>query len=106
MTTYYVTENNSGGYTVALDCGIDHNGRPQVVCIEAHSEREAIAKFEHVFDVDWDYQNSYEGGSCNCCGRRFYIETDSYQWRMDKFRKASIVDGKLVRHYGEDAVPV
>lgn len=71
MATFYVDENNSGGYTVAL--GVLSDPRPHWVSIEADSADEAIHKFERHFGLDWNDQNSYEGNSCNCCGRRFSL---------------------------------
>ena len=69
---YYVYENNSGGRTV-LPNGIRY------VEIEADSIDTAIEKFEEHFKLEWEYENSFEGNSCNCCGRRFelYIPPDS-----------------------------
>jgi hypothetical protein len=64
---YFVEENNSGGYYVCLP------GHGAWVSIEAESEDAAIAQFEQHFEIDWEQQNTFEGGSCSCCGRRFSI---------------------------------
>ena len=69
MKTYYVDENNSGGYCVALKRFGEH------AIIKAANAEEAIKKFESHFDLNWEHQNSYEGNSCNCCGRRFSLYT-------------------------------
>lgn len=69
---YFVSENNTGGHTVAL--GVLSSKLPHMVMIKAKNVDEAIKKFEKHFDLDWNEQNSYEGNSCNCCGRRFTIE--------------------------------
>ena len=69
MKKYYVTENNSFGKTEAIhDWG-------QYVTINAEDSTEAILKFEKHFDLTWIHENSYEGNSCNCCGRRFTLYT-------------------------------
>jgi hypothetical protein len=39
------------------------------------------------------YENSYEGGSCNCCGRRFKIYTPDVKEEDDNI--------KYVWHYTE-----
>ena len=75
MSKFYVDETNSGGYTTVLDCCIENTGRFRWVEIEADSADDAIRQFERHFDVDWNYQNSFEGNSCNCCGRRFTLHT-------------------------------
>jgi hypothetical protein len=68
MKKYYITENNSGGYSEAMEFG-------EYVLINATNYLEAIIKFEKAFDLKYDYENSYEGNSCNCCGRRFTTYT-------------------------------
>lgn len=73
MKTYYVDENNSHGFTVAL--GVLDEPQPHWVSVEAENVDDAIHQFEEHFKLDWNYQNSYEGNSCNCCGRRFTIYT-------------------------------
>lgn len=72
MNKYYLTENNSNGYTEYLDCIIENSGRPHCVIIEASNVHSAINKLKkHIKGFNYEYQNSYEGNSCNCCGRRF-----------------------------------
>lgn len=68
---YYFDENNSGGYTLIL--GVLDDKKPHWCYIDAKSVDDAIKKFEELFDLDWNECNSYEGRSCNCCGRRFTI---------------------------------
>lgn len=69
---FYVHENNSGGYTVALGV-LDDKDRFHWVEIEAESVDDAVHQFEAHFNLDWNNQNSFEGNSCSCCGRRFTI---------------------------------
>ena len=73
MHRYYIDENNSGGRTVCL--GVLSDSQPHYVYVDAESAKKAIVAFEKHFGVDWMYQNSFEGGSCNCCGRRFTLYT-------------------------------
>ena len=71
MYRYYFDENNTGGRTIAL--GVLSDRHPHWCYVDADSVDEAIHKFEKAFDLDWNDENSYEGGSCNCCGRRFSV---------------------------------
>lgn len=95
---FYVDENNSGGYTVALGVLGDEE-RFHWVEIEAGSVDEAIHKFEAHFGVDWNEQNSYEGGSCNCCGRRFCIYAPVGHTHSDYDEHDQVYD------YAEGTVP-
>lgn len=87
MKNYYVRENNSGGYTLWLDCLIENSGRPEMVRIIAKDLKSAINKLEKHTGMDIAKMNSYEGTSCNCCGRRFefYCDEDSDESCMDKY---------------------
>lgn len=125
MKTFYVEENNSGGDTKYLACGIDkadNKKKYHVVKIKAKDIDDMIDQFEKVFGCNWDYENSYEGNSCNCCGRRFEVEMISdeniweegirgfstskkppYKWTNKKIgfgeidsKRAEIKNGKLV----------
>lgn len=115
--TFYVEENNSGGFTKYLCCSIeapDKKKRYHIVKILAKDIDDMIEQFEKVFGCDWDYENSYEGNSCNCCGRRFIVEMlgdgnnwidgirgydeikdTPYRWKEGEYNRAEIVDGKL-----------
>jgi len=75
MPKFYVTENNSGGFWVAL-CIEDNGGffgYPHHVEIEAENADDAIRQFEEYYNLSWNHENSYEGNSCDCCGRRFTL---------------------------------
>lgn len=71
MYRYYFDENNSGGRTVAL--GVLNDKHPHWCYVDAENVDAAIHAFESAFELDWNDENSYEGGSCNCCGRRFTV---------------------------------
>lgn len=76
----YITENNSWWYTKYLNCSIYNKSEEKpykLAVIECDSVDEWIKKFEDYFDLDFEYENSYEWNSCNCCGRRFELECES-----------------------------
>ena len=78
---FYVRENNSGGYFVALDYST-------WVSIESTSADGAIRQFEKHFNLKWNDSNSFDsGGSCSCCGRRFtlYCPEDKASSEIDCF---------------------
>ncbi len=70
---FFVQENNSGGYTKALGVLSDVD-KFHYVEIHAKNADDAIHQFEEHFSLNWNSENSYEGGSCNCCGRRFSLD--------------------------------
>ena len=63
----FIYENNSGGFTV-LESGssLYFEGKFSTI-------NEVISKFEDLTGLNWNYENSYEGNSCSCCGRRFTL---------------------------------
>lgn len=71
MNRYYFQENNSGGYTKCL--GVLYEPSPHWVYVDAPDVDSAIQLFEDHFNIDWEYENCFEGGSCSCCGRRFEV---------------------------------
>jgi hypothetical protein len=83
LLRFYLYENNSGGVTVL-------KGGPYFFfdMESCDSIDDAVRHFESLTGLDWDFQNSYEGNSCSCCGRRFDLDvpeklkgtTYSYQY--------------------------
>lgn len=99
---FYINENNSSGYTVAL--GVLGEEKPHWAEIEAESVDEAIKKFENHFNLDWNYENSYEGNSCNCCGRRFslYAPKGHEESDYDEYNVISTYEGNDIPYFAKN----
>lgn len=76
---YIFDENNSWWYTIVCKClwvipawWVD----AKHVKVIADSINDAVSIFNKRFNIDADYESSYEWWSCSCCGRRFTVRTD------------------------------
>lgn len=87
MNTYYITENNSGGY-YETEFRFDN---PFIV--DAANEDNAITAFENWTGLTWSIQNKYGpgGNSCSCCGVRFTISDWHYLYADRHARPVPLV---------------
>ena len=86
MNKYIFDENNSWWYTIVCKCLwiVPENWvENEYVLVIAKDINEAVSKFDSRFNIDSNYESSYEWSSCNCCGRRFTIRTNDKNAERD-----------------------